>query len=103
MNTLTLRDDLRRLGTTSKDVAKSLRRLGIKGTPREEESCPIANFITKRLGWVPDELCVTNDEIEFAVRIPTPKVLARFIDEFDGDDDKGRAPAYPELVKKGGK
>ena len=36
---------LEELGSTAGEIAENLRKLGIKGTPRAADCCPLANFL----------------------------------------------------------
>lgn len=70
-------------------VADHLHKLGITGYRESECSCPLANWITQRIGltvWV-DLVSVALEDGDY-VYLPDP--LAAFVREFDGG-------AYPDL------
>lgn len=79
---------LDQLGTTSAAVAVKLTDLGIRGTPGECATCPIARYLLRTLSdvrtviadWVDIEVLFADDT---AVNISTPDPVKEFILEFD--------------------
>jgi hypothetical protein len=80
------------LGSTSAEVAESLKLQGITGKRRECFSCPIAMFLIKngadiRRGAVGIESIMPSERYE---EFDTPPAISRFIRNFDDGQ-------YPEL------
>lgn len=84
---------LAELGSTSAEVYRSLKKLGVKGNRRCPVSCPIANFISSHLGGAPSVgAAIWTPEITKKSHI-LPKACQVFIKNFD--DGK-----YKSLVAK---
>lgn len=104
-----LREALRRLGRRRQKVRRTLRKLGCTGDPDSCNSCPVAVYLTRALGY--DDVIVdgpyataTRDvladpegygdfyaDVE-TIRVLLPKPITDFIDSFDGRQ-------YPDLIK----
>lgn len=86
---------LKRLGSSSQDVANYLTKLGIKGTPKSPCNCPIANLI-KTPGLT--VVSVSRFRISWLWRgvlhtLVTPDPIRAFILDFDQNN------LYPELIQ----
>jgi hypothetical protein len=92
--------ELRKLGKSADAIARALRRKGIKGA-HAWESCPIARFTTRKLGYMHAQVTAyritvwTNNHDSTCDRteIITPLHIAAFIKRFD-------AGKYPALESK---
>lgn len=82
--------EIKKLGETPDEIAQALKRRGIKGYKGVFDSCPIANFVSKKVDV--DNICVEGDiltfeermdEYEFHVRIPNREPIRQFISNFD--------------------
>lgn len=72
---------LKELGTTSEEVAHSLKNLGVTGTPNLAWSCPIAHYLclkTEGRVW-----SVNSKSSYCGKRYPNPPAVTQFILEFD--------------------
>jgi hypothetical protein len=89
---------LRVLGNKPDDIAASLRRKRVRGSPCESYNCPIANYLKRRYGlehFLADDVLASTRCIVVgaACRVETPRVVVRFMNGFD----KGK---YPYLISK---
>lgn len=84
------------LGSTTKDVARTLYRARIRGARHECASCPIANYIRAH-AWgnavtVGHDFIIIRRKHKRVVEMPTPDVLSEFMVAFDNYE-------YQELRK----
>ena len=82
------------LGTTAKQVAKSLEQQNIKGVWACAFTCPVANFLRKKLKTrrkITVTRKYTNVGKRKEIQFSTPKPIAKFIEAFD-------AKKYPKLL-----
>ena len=91
-----LKQQLKLLGDSSKQIAKSLLDMGIKGIPESMDSCPIANYL-KRLRYKDVSVDIDYIDLETRSKIPfslneLPKACAKFIADFDNEK-------YKNLIK----
>lgn len=87
------------LGETVEEIAEGLRARGIKGTPRQPNSCPIAEYLSTWYdGWISvgptrfDALKAGQSRSD--QRNHTPYPIYMFIREFDQG-------AFPDLIDNG--
>lgn len=90
---------LKELGQTKKEVANSLRRLGIKGRSREPLSCPIHRYLKRRIRrkGVRQGGTISFSTLFFtpagAVNANHPRAVRAFIRAFDRLE-------FPDLVQR---
>jgi hypothetical protein len=81
-------EKLNKLGNGTTAIAAHLQSKRIKGTVGDENSCPLANYLTKELGA--DEVSVTEEEAIVTIRWPLKKAFTKFVTKFDNGN-------YPDL------
>ena len=100
-----LKEALAQLGTTSDEVAWSLRRLGIRGNKNSGATCPIANYLRPLFSWFHSIDAVQiyqtysptfgeDPEEDYVGVCSCPAPIDEFINRFDEDGD------YPDLEVK---
>lgn len=113
-----VKSELRSLGNSKKKIRESLKKNKIKGIPEDERSCPLANFLNKKVkkdiikmiskefpfeegdnlgirvaGTVVIFKEDKEHDVDMSISIPMNKECMKFIDDFDSNK-------YPELIKK---
>ena len=98
-----LLNSLRSLGSTPRDVAKTLEELGIKGDLQNPHTCPVSRFV-KALPepWIRGVITTgcsgvtiySEDDLETGLRIRFPNPVRDFVEMFD-------VGTFPELVEGG--
>lgn len=86
---------LRKLGSSSVEIAESLEARGIQGRVMKERDCPLANYIRVELG-IESQVEFGSIQIDGTGTFMSTGVLPGvedFIDDFDGK-------AYPDLIKE---
>ena len=92
---------LKELGTGPNKVAEALLAKKCQGIRNDGAECPAAKFV-KKLFRSAQDIGVDENSISIqfegteTFEIATPKPLAKFIENFDGDDER-----YPELAIAG--
>lgn len=96
-----IRDELKKLGSTSRQVATNLKKAGVKGWPRMADSCPVARYLQQRFAlaqaplvypngplsadpWFVDYACVLDasfDPPPADIAVPAP--VAAFLEAYD--------------------
>lgn len=98
VNPLEVRDALFQLGLTCDEVAGSLREQGCKGVPKKSCQCPLANYLTGKLGGsfsVAITMVFWENVDENGFSIPMSVSLTGGTEAFRRRFDAGR---IPELV-----
>jgi hypothetical protein len=93
---------LRHLGHDSRQVAKSLEIVGVRGSPRDSARCPLAQYLSVLIG---SHASVRSVDVETSyvivrkvegfwrsVTIPLPDELREFVFRFDAGD-------FPQLIE----
>lgn len=86
---------IRKLGSSSEEIAESLERRGIRGRVMEERDCPLANYIRAELG-IESQVENGSIQIDGTDTFMSTAVLPGAEDFIDDFDDK----AYPDLIKE---
>lgn len=86
---------LRRLGSSSEQIADSLAERGVVGRRMEERACPLANYLRDELGVsVQIEVgSVQLDGVEGFMSTAACEGVEDFIEDFDGEE-------YPFLIQE---
>lgn len=87
-----VRHEIYKLGRTPKAIAKSLKKCGIKGVPRESNHCPLAVFLQKKFKRTDINVDFTITFGDYYGHNDLDFKISKVVDKFTDMVDEGKFP-----------